>query len=60
MTPIVLINGAKQSKISIFNRNIQFGEGLFETCVIENNKILFWVNHFVLSIAKVAMIQIQN
>jgi len=46
MTPIVLINGAKKSKISIFNRNIQFGDGLFETCVVENKKILFWVNHF--------------
>jgi len=46
MTPIGLINGAKQSKISIFNRNIQFGDGLFETCVVKNKKILFWVNHF--------------
>ena len=46
MPPIVLINGAKQSKISIFNRNMQFGDGLFETCVVENKKILFWVNHF--------------
>ena len=46
MTPIVLINGAKQSKISIFNRNMQFGDGLFETCLVENNKILFWTNHF--------------
>ena len=46
MTPIVLINGAKQSKISIFNRNLQFGDGLFETCVVENKKILFWVSHF--------------
>jgi len=46
MIPIVLINGVKQSKISIFNRNIQFGDGLFETCVVENKKILFWVNHF--------------
>jgi 4-amino-4-deoxychorismate lyase len=46
MTPIVLINGAQQSKISIFNRNIQFGDGLFETFVVENKKILFWVNHF--------------
>ena len=46
MAPIVIINGAKQSKISIFNRNIQFGDGLFETCVVENKKILFWVNHF--------------
>ena len=46
MTPIVLINGAKQSKISIFNRNSQFGDGLFETCLVENKKILFWTNHF--------------
>ena len=46
MAPIVIINGAKQSKISIFNRNAQFGDGLFETCVVENKKILFWVNHF--------------
>ena len=46
MTPIVLINGAKQSKISIFNRNSQFGDGLFETCLVENKKILFWINHF--------------
>ena len=46
MTPIVLINGAKQSKISIFNRNSQFGDGLFETCLVENKKILFWKNHF--------------
>jgi len=46
MTPIVLINGARQSKISIFNRNVHFGDGLFETCVVENKKILFWTNHF--------------
>jgi len=46
MTPIVLINGAQQSKISIFNRNIQFGDGLFETCVVANKEILFWVKHF--------------
>ena len=48
MTPIVLINGAQQSKISIFNRNIQFGDGLFETCVVENKKILRFVkkHHF--------------
>jgi len=46
MTPIALINGAKHSKISIFNRNVQFGDGLFETCVVENKKILFSANHF--------------
>ena len=45
MTPIVLINGAKQSKISVFNRNMQFGDGLFETCLVENKNILFWSYH---------------
>jgi len=45
MTPIVLINGAKQSKTTVFNRNTQFGDGLFETCVVENKNILFWSYH---------------
>lgn len=45
MTPIVLINGAKQSKTTVFNRNTQFGDGLFETCVIESKNILFWSYH---------------
>ena len=45
MTQVVLINGEEQSKITIFNRNVQFGDGLFETCVAQKNKILFWPNH---------------
>ena len=45
MNPIVLINGAKQSKASVFNRNTQFGDGLFETCVVESKNILFWPYH---------------
>jgi 4-amino-4-deoxychorismate lyase len=46
MTQVVLIDGEEQSKITIFNRNMQFGDGLFETCVAQKNKILFWPNHF--------------
>ena len=46
MNPVVLIDGKKQSKASIFNRNTQFGDGLFETCLVENKKLLFWSNHF--------------
>jgi len=46
MNQVVLINGKEQSKITIFNRNMQFGDGLFETCVSQNNKILFWPKHF--------------
>ena len=45
MTPVVLIDGKKQSKASVFNRNTQFGDGLFETCLVENKKLLFWSNH---------------
>lgn len=45
MTQVVLINGEEQSKVSIFNRNMQYGDGLFETCIAKNNGILFWPNH---------------
>ena len=45
MNPVVLIDGKKQSKTSVFNRNTQFGDGLFETCLVENKKLLFWSNH---------------
>ena len=45
MNPVVLINGEEQDKISIFNRNMQYGDGLFETCVARDNQILFWPRH---------------
>ena len=45
MTQVVLINGEEQSKVSIFNRNMQYGDGLFETCIAKDNRILFWPNH---------------
>ena len=45
MNPVILIDGEEQSKISIFNRNVQYGDGLFETCISKKNKILFWQRH---------------
>jgi len=45
MAEIVLVDGALESEISIFNRNMQFGDGLFETCVSRGNNILFWQRH---------------
>ena len=46
MRPVVLINGKKHSKISVFDRNMQFGDGLFETCLFQNQELLFWPEHF--------------
>ena len=46
MSEVVLIDGEVESKISIFNRNMQYGDGLFETFVAKDNKVLFWENHF--------------
>ncbi len=46
MNSVVLINGEEQDKISIFSRNMQYGDGLFETCVAMDNQILFWSCHF--------------
>lgn len=46
MEKIVLINGKKHSKLSVFNRLTQFGDGLFETCVVKESQLLFWSAHF--------------
>ena len=46
MMQIVLIDGKEQSQISISNRNFQYGDGLFETCIVRDNQILFWEKHF--------------
>tara|TARA_B110000008_G_scaffold270257_1_gene300317 strand:- start:100 stop:933 length:834 start_codon:yes stop_codon:yes gene_type:complete len=46
MSHVILIDGEVESEISIFNRNVQYGDGLFETCVAKDNKVLFWDNHF--------------
>jgi branched-subunit amino acid aminotransferase/4-amino-4-deoxychorismate lyase len=45
MDSIAIINGKEQSDISIFNRNFQYGDGLFETCIVKDNRILFWEKH---------------
>ena len=46
MKQVVLINGKKQTRLSVFNRLTQFGDGLFETCVVKNTNLLFWSAHF--------------
>jgi 4-amino-4-deoxychorismate lyase len=42
----ILINGKQQTKVSVFERALQFGDGVFETCRVLNGKILHWDLHF--------------
>ncbi|MBC8493207.1 MAG: endolytic transglycosylase MltG [Candidatus Thioglobus sp.] len=46
MNRITLVNGKKQSKLSVTNRLTQFGDGLFETCLVVNGKLLLAKQHF--------------
>ncbi|MCS5586443.1 MAG: aminodeoxychorismate lyase, partial [Gammaproteobacteria bacterium] len=46
MNKVVLINGKKQTKLSVFNRLTQFGDGLFETCLVKEGRLLLWAEHF--------------
>jgi len=46
MGHIILINGKKQAKLSVFNRLVQFGDGLFETCLVKQGRLLLWSEHF--------------
>jgi 4-amino-4-deoxychorismate lyase len=46
MDQIILINGKQQSKLSVFNRLVQFGDGLFETCLVIRGKLVFAQDHF--------------
>ena len=43
---VILINGSFNQSLDATNRNVQFGDGLFETCVIKQGKLLFWYQHF--------------
>ncbi|MBE8189709.1 MAG: aminodeoxychorismate lyase [Candidatus Thioglobus sp.] len=46
MKYVVLINGKKISALNVSNRLVQFGDGLFETCLFENGNLLLWNQHF--------------
>ena len=45
MKSITLIDGKPRNNLSVLNRNIQFGDGIFETCVFVGRRILFWQVH---------------
>lgn len=41
-----LINGEQRSSISINDRGLQYGDGLFETMVVRNSEIVLWPEHW--------------
>ena len=42
----VLINGEAKETISVFDRGLQYGDGLFETMAVRNGKIPLWDLHW--------------
>lgn len=42
----ILVNGKRQTKISVYERVVQFGDGVFETCLLKNGQIEYWELHF--------------
>ncbi|MGV6826477.1 MAG: aminodeoxychorismate lyase [bacterium] len=43
---MVLVNGEPSDSISVFDRALQFGDGLFETIAIVNRKPCLWSLHY--------------
>lgn len=41
-----LINGKEKETISIFDRGLQYGDGLFETMAVRHGKISLWETHW--------------
>lgn len=42
-----LINGVATDEISILDRGLQYGDGLFETIAVENGSLLCWDEHLI-------------
>ena len=42
----ILINGVEKNTVSIHDRGLQYGDGLFETMAVRNKKIHLWENHW--------------
>ncbi len=42
----ILLNGVQTSKISIQDRGLQYGDGLFETMRVQHGQIIFWAYHW--------------
>lgn len=41
-----LVDGQFKQFVTTDNRNVQFGDGIFETCLLEDVRLFFWDYHF--------------
>ena len=41
----VLVNGKEQDHVAVYDRGLQFGDGVFETIAIDHGKPLLWNQH---------------
>jgi len=44
--PMILINGEAKEHISVLDRGLQYGDGLFETLAVINGQVLHWSRHW--------------
>ncbi len=44
--PDVLINGAAEAAITVYNRGLHYGDGLFETMRVQNGTVPLWSRHY--------------
>ena len=42
----ILINGKEKETISVYDRGLQYGDGLFETMAVRSGKIYLWETHW--------------
>ena len=45
MSNRVLVNGKEQGHVAVYDRGLQFGDGVFETIAIDHGKPLLWDQH---------------
>ena len=45
MTNKILINGKQQNRISVYDRALHYGDGIFETIAYKNNCLIYWREH---------------
>lgn len=43
--PVVLVNGQQQHTVAVADRGFAYGDGVFETLLLHNNRPLFWNQH---------------